>query len=225
MTRSPRKLFAVAIVLTAIFASVSHAQEAKKTRSLLYVVEPGIRNYLEFGGAGILVFDVENGHKFVKRIQTPASKEAKPSNIKGVCACAATKRLYFTTTKKLYGVDLVTEKTLWEKALPQGTDRMSMTPDGKVLYVPSFEKDIWNVVDGASGDVVATVETKSGAHNTVVGLDGTRMYLAGLKSPLLSVADTKTAHADMGITRTEFDALVGDPVGALGRMKVDIVTK
>src|SRR5205814_163395 len=30
------------------------------------------------------------------------------------------------------------------------------------------------------------------AHNTVCGLDGTKMYLAGLKSPLLSVADTKT---------------------------------
>src|SRR5205823_10725640 len=88
--------------------------------------------------------------------------------------------------------DLVTEKALWERALPQGCDRMSMTPDGKVLYVPSFEKDIWSVVDGASGDVLAAIETKSGAHNTVVGLDGSRMYLAGLRSPLLTVADTKT---------------------------------
>src|SRR5205823_12982392 len=38
----------------------------------------------------------------------------------------------------------------------------------------------------------ATIETKSGAHNTVVSLDGSRMYLAGLRSPLLSVADTRT---------------------------------
>src|SRR5262249_39178727 len=142
--------------------------------------------------AGVLVFDIDDGHKFVKRIDTPASRKGKPDNIKGVCACASAKRLYFTTTKKLYCVDLVTEKTLWEKALPQGCDRMSMTPDGKVLYVPSFEKDIWNVIDGASGDVLATVETKSGSHNTVVGLDGSRMYLAGLRSPVLSVADTKS---------------------------------
>ena len=115
-----------------------------------------------------------------------------PDNVKGVCASAATGRLYFTTPKKLYCLDLLTEKTLWEKCPPQGCDRMSMTPDGKVLYVPSFEKDIWNVVDGESGDVIATIEPKSGAHNTVVGLDGSRMYLAGLKSPLLTVADTKT---------------------------------
>jgi sugar lactone lactonase YvrE len=168
------------------------AQPAKKRYSLLYVVEPGIRNYLEFGGAGILVFDVENGHKFVKRIHTPASQEKKPLNIKGVCACAATKKLYFTTLTKLYCVDLVTEKTLWEKAPPDGCDRLSITPDGKVLYVPTLEKDHWNVIDAATGELINRIETDNGAHNTVVSLDGSRMYLAGLKSPLLPVADTKT---------------------------------
>src|SRR5204863_3683636 len=44
----------------------------------------------------------------------------------------------------------------------------------------------------AGGRVVAAIETKSGAHNTVCGLDGSRAYLAGLKSPLLSVADART---------------------------------
>lgn len=158
----------------------------------LYVVCPGIRDYLEFGGAGILVFDIDHGHKFLKRIETPASREAKPDNIKGVCADAANGRLYFTTRSKLYVIDLVTEQPLWEQALPGGTDRMSITPDGKLLYVPSFEKDTWNVVDAARGKLLTSIETKSGAHNTVVSRDGRRMYLGGLKSPLLFVADTKT---------------------------------
>ena len=161
----------------------------------LYVAAPGIRNYLEFGGAGVLVFDMDKDYAFVKRIDTPESKREKPDNMKGICACAATKKLYFTTTKKLFCIDLVSEKTLWKKALPLGCDRMSITPDGKFLYVPSFEKDTWNVVDGATGDVAAIIEPKSGAHNTVVGLDGTKMYLAGLKSPLLTIADTKTHKA------------------------------
>src|SRR5262245_47928743 len=82
----------------------------------LYAVCPGVRNYLEFGGAGILVFDIDNGHKFVRRIATPASTIEKPQNIKGVCACVATKRLYFTTLTSLYCVDLVSGKTLWDKA-------------------------------------------------------------------------------------------------------------
>ena len=35
------------------------------------------------------------------------------------------------------------------------------------------------------------IETGSGSHNTVCGADGSRAYLAGLRSPLLSVFDTK----------------------------------
>src|SRR5262249_28631138 len=161
-------------------------------RHFLYVVAPGIRNYLEFGGAGILVFDMDKEHAFIKRIETPASRVDKPENIKGVCTCAATGKLYFTTLTRLYCLDLKTEKTLWEKALPGGCDRMAITPDGKLLYVPSLEGPHWHVVDGASGDVVAKFEPKSGAHNTLCSLDGTRAYLAGLKSPFLTVVDTKT---------------------------------
>lgn len=187
-----RRILLVALVLAALVCGPASAQAPKKRHSLLYVVEPGIRNYVEFGGAGILVFDIDNGHKFVKRIQTPASQEKKPSNIKGVCACAATKKLYFTTLTKLYCVDIPTEKTLWEKALPDGCDRLSITPDGKWLYVPTLEKDHWSVVDANSGELVTRIETKNGAHNTVVSRDGSRMYLAGLKSGLLPVADTKT---------------------------------
>ena len=164
----------------------------RKERHYLYVVSPGIRNYLQFGGAGILVFDMDNGHKFVKRIETPASREKSPDNIKGVCACAKTRKLYFTTRKKLCCLDLVTEKVLWEKTMPGGTDRMSITPDGKVLYVPSYEGPHWNVVDADTGKLLTAIEPNSGAHNTVCGLDGKRMYLAGLRSPILSVADTTT---------------------------------
>jgi len=175
------------------FVSLGAARAAEQQpRRYLYVVCPGIRDYLEFGGSGILVFDIDEGHKFVKRIATPASREAMPDNIKGVCASAVTGKLYFTTRSKLYCVDLASEETLWETSPPNGTDRMSITADGKTLYVPSFEKDTWNVIDAASGDLITSIETKSGAHNTVVSRDGKRMYLGGLKSPILFVADTAT---------------------------------
>lgn len=175
----------------AVPAAVALAAEPKTTR-YLYVVCPGIRDLTEFGGAGILVFDIDAGHKFVRRIATDASTVEKPRNIKGVVANAKTGKLHFTTPEKLFCVDLVSEKTEWGKELPDGCDRLAATPDGKTLYVPSFEKDTWNVVDAAKGDVTATIETKSGSHNTVVGLDGKKAYLAGLKSPLLFVADTST---------------------------------
>jgi DNA-binding beta-propeller fold protein YncE/lysophospholipase L1-like esterase len=193
LRRDTMQVFRFSILLCGwLLLLTAPAAAAEPLHRYLYVVTPGIRDYLEFGGAGILVFDIDNGHRFVKRIATTASQEAKPDNIKGVCADAASGRLFFTTRSKLYAVDLVAEKTLWEKAPPNGTDRMSITPDGKLLYVPSFEKDTWNVIDAASGDLIKPVETKSGAHNTVVSRDGQRMYLGGLRSPLLFVAETKT---------------------------------
>jgi DNA-binding beta-propeller fold protein YncE len=193
-----RTLVFLALLLAFLVSVRVRAAEPKgEEHHLLYVAAPGIRNDLEYGGAGLLVFDMDRDHAFVKRIETPASRLEKPENMKGICANAATGKLYFTTPTKLYCLDLVTDKTLWEKALPGGCDRMSITPDGKALYVPSFEGPHWNVVDGASGDVVATLETKSGSHNTVGSLDGTRMYLAGLRSPLLTVADT-ASHKVVG---------------------------
>ena len=195
-----RKWFVGALLAVFLLVSVSvvpvwadkPALPDTAERRLLYVAAPGIVNDLQYGGAGLLVFDIDDGHKFLRRIETPASREAAPDNIKGVCANAGTKKLYFTTTKKLYCVDLQTEQTLWEKALPGGSDRMALTPDGRTLYVPSLEGPIWNVVDAATGDVLTAIETKSGSHNTVCGLDGKQVYLAGLKSPLLRVADTAT---------------------------------
>lgn len=165
-------------------------------RRLLYVATPGVRNYLDYGGHGLLVFDMDDGHKFVKRIPTGGlDGNGTPVNVKGLCACAATRRLYISTIFTLQCLDLVTEKLLWERSYDGGCDRMTIAPDGKWLYVPSFEKDHWHVVDGATGDVLAKITPKSGAHNTVCGLDGKRVYLAGLKSPLLTVADTASHTA------------------------------
>ncbi len=161
--------------------------------NLLYVACPGIRNYLEYGGHGILVFDIDRNHQFVRRIPLGGlDPSGKPINVKGICGNATTARIFVSTVKTLQCVDMMTEKLLWEKEYPGGCDRMSMSPDGQFLYVPSFEGPHWHVVDGLSGDVIAKLNPDSGAHNTIVGLDGRFAYMAGLKSPLLSIADTRT---------------------------------
>ena len=36
----------------------------------LYVAEPGIRNYVEWGGIGILVYDMNDHFRFVRRVPT-----------------------------------------------------------------------------------------------------------------------------------------------------------
>jgi hypothetical protein len=159
----------------------------------LYVAEPGVRNYLEFGGHGLLVFDIDDGHRFVKRIPTAGvNEDGEPLNVKGICANAETRRVYISTIRSLQCLDLVSEELLWERDYENGCDRMSMSPDGRVIYQPSFEKENWYVLDAADGNVIATITPDSHAHNTVYGLDGKFCYLAGLGSPLLSVADTST---------------------------------
>ena len=187
------KLIAVGMLVLGAASGLLSQPASAQERHFLYAATPGIRNYIEYGGVGVLVFDVDNGHRFVKRIPTwsvPAGQS--PENVKGIAANARTGKLYVSTIKRLACIDLKTEKMEWDKELPGGCDRMALSPDGRTVYVPSFEGPHWNVVNAATGDVVATVVTKSGAHNTVYGPDGTRAYLAGLRSPLLSVADTKT---------------------------------
>jgi WD40 repeat protein len=177
-------------------ASAAPAWADDKPRRLLYVACPGIRNYLEYGGHGLLVFDIDDGHRFVKRIPLAGLKpDGSPSNVKGICANAKTQRIYVSTIEALQCLDLVSEKLLWEKPFDKGCDRMSMSPDGRVIYQPSFEKDQWYVLDAATGDEITRITPNSKAHNTVYGPDGKECYLAGLASPLLTVADTSTHTA------------------------------
>lgn len=169
-----------------------NAQAQKPAKRLLYVATPGIRNYLEYGGHGLVVLDIDNGHKFVKRIPLEGlNAEGKPDNVKGVCANSRINRIFVSTTRTLQAVDLISEKLVWERTYEGGCDRMSMDPNGRFIYLPSFEKDHWHVVEPITGDVIGKITPKSGSHNTVVGLDGKKAYLAGLKSPYLTVSDAQ----------------------------------
>src|SRR5258708_19981571 len=112
---------------------------AVTTKHFLYVASPGIRNYVEFGGVGILVFDIDAGYKFVKRIQTwdvPAGQEAE--NVKGVVANAGTAKIYVSTPKRIAAFDLLSEKKVWDKEFEGGCDRMALSPHSRPMYVPSF---------------------------------------------------------------------------------------
>ncbi|HEV8541698.1 MAG TPA: hypothetical protein VGR78_04850 [Verrucomicrobiae bacterium] len=175
-------------LLAIVFAGAGFRAKAE-TRNLLYVASPGIRDYLEYGGHGLLVYEMDHEHRFVKRIPTGGvDAKGKPRNVKGICVSVPLHLVYVSTPEVMMAIDLLTEKLIWEKRYELGCDRMSIMPDGKTIYVPSFESDNWKAVDASSGDVIHTIVTKSGSHNTICGADGKRAYLAGLKSPWLFVA-------------------------------------
>ncbi|MSU25345.1 MAG: hypothetical protein EXS32_16185 [Opitutus sp.] len=192
----PRGFLLLALGAIFLAGSVTAlAADAKPTDGrFLYVAVPGVRDYLEYGGHGVLVFDIDHGHRFVKRIASRGVDETgKPLNVKGICASAATQRLYVSTLKTLICFGLTTDQILWEKSYEGGCDRMSISPDGKVIYLPSLEKDHWHVINAITGEILTKIVPKSGAHNTIVGPNGKEAYLAGLKSTLLTVADM-TSH-------------------------------
>jgi len=69
-------LLAAALAIPAAIPAIAADQH------LLYVASPGTRNYVQYGGVGVLVFDIDNGYKFVRRIPTwtvPEGKEPRTS--------------------------------------------------------------------------------------------------------------------------------------------------
>jgi DNA-binding beta-propeller fold protein YncE len=190
--KSPKAL-SWSIWLVAVTTSFLAADANAKVHHMLYAAVPGVRNYLQYGGSGIVVFDMDNGYKFVKRIPTwPIEPGKQAENIKGITADAKTGRLYITTPNRLVAYDLVTEKIVWQKSYELGFDRAALSPDGKTLYVPSFEGPLWDVIDASTGALITKIETNSGSHNTIWSPDGSRVYLGGLHNQYLMVADPST---------------------------------
>jgi hypothetical protein len=168
-----------------------------QTRHLLYVAVPGIRNYPQYGGNGILVFDIDHDHQFVRRIAVPALGTADEAlAAKGICANARTGKLYVSTTEGVTCLNLDNDAILWDQKYPNGCDRMSITPDGSTIYEPTLEGKYWHVINAATGEEMTKIPAGNGAHNTIVSLDGKHAYLAALHSPTLTVIDTQTQKAE-----------------------------
>src|ERR1700732_2541414 len=109
--RIRRVVICLLCLLTPTILSESRQlRAADGEKHLLYVAVPGIRNYVEYGGVGILVYDIGAGHKFVKRIPTwdvPAGQEAEA--VKGIVANARTARVYVSSPKRIAAFDLLSE--------------------------------------------------------------------------------------------------------------------
>lgn len=159
----------------------------------LYVATPGIRDYLGYGGHGLLVFDIDNDHKFVKRITTKGyHADGTPSNVKGIEVSVPLKSVFISTLESLQRIDLETEELIWEIPFEGGCDRMSISPDGKIMYLPSLEKDFWNVINCEDGSLIKKITVHQRAHNTIYGPSGDWAYMADIASPYLHCSNTSS---------------------------------
>lgn len=227
-------LSAVIFIFSFTLFSFDHKPATAIAKHYLYVAVPGIRDYLGYGGHGILVFDMDNNHRFVKRIATKGlHPDNTPSNVKGVAVSIPLNSIFISTIESLQRIDLVTNKLIWEKTFEGGCDRMAISPDGKTMYLPSFEKDFWNVVDCATGNIIKKIAVTKRAHNTIYGPSGKYVYLDDRSSASLFVADPSkheivktvgpfsnfirpfTINGKETLTYVTLDSLLGFEVGDL----------
>ena len=201
------KLFSIVLVLLAVPAAIVSHTGAQQTERYIYAALPGVGggNNLSYGGAGILVFDIDHGHKFVRRIplqgEIPATAPAGRAGrggaqeaIKGIAAHAGTARLYVSTSRRIAAYDLRTDKLVWEQAVEgRGTDRLALSPDGQTIYAPELGAPKWAVVDAATGSLITTVDKPGSPHNTQYSDDGRFVYFeAEGNTRTMSVVDPKT---------------------------------
>jgi DNA-binding beta-propeller fold protein YncE len=197
--------FAVVLCLAALLAPRPQGQQ---TQRFLYAALPGVGggSNMSYGGAGILVFDIDHGHKFVKRVPLQGVPPPPDPNatgrgrgngqeaIKGIAAHAPTARLYVSTSRRVAAYDLLTDKLVWERRYEdRGTDRIALSPDGTTLYAPELGAPKWVVADAKTGALITTIDKPGNPHNTQYSDDGTRVYFeAEGNTRTMSVVDAKT---------------------------------
>jgi outer membrane protein assembly factor BamB len=178
MQRIPASSFFCNIVIPLILLALANPCFAEVKR-YLYASTPDGAQQQGRSGTGIMVFDIDNGHKFVRRIEIPSFEEG----LRGFTGSLKTRCVYYSTTNRRMGCfNLETEKVVWEKTYDAGCDRSSITMDGSTIYAPtgwwySGEDSGFLVIDAKSGELKKRITVGPQAHNSIVSLDGRFVYL------------------------------------------------
>jgi DNA-binding beta-propeller fold protein YncE len=155
----------------ALTKALAVAANASSTSRKLYAVNQSAANR-----GSVSVYDIDRGHGLVKTIQTVPNV----ADVRGVAVSAATGKLYVAYKSRsgvgmIYCLNVYTDAVLWNRAIDPDVDRLSLHPDGRLLYVPTSEDgsaDYINVLDAETGDVVRRVYFSNRSHDTQFPLSG-----------------------------------------------------
>jgi len=161
--------------LTGVVAKLSAAD----TGRYLYVATPDGAQAEGNSGSGLLVFAIDDGHKFVRRIPIASFGEG----VRGLTGSPVSKCLYFGTTQQRMGCfDLEASTVRWEKTYNGGCDRSCVSTDGKTIYAPTgwwlaSEDTGFLVIDAADGTLKKRIPVGPMAHNSLTSADGKLFFL------------------------------------------------
>lgn len=176
----------------------------------------------------IAVYEIDHDHRLVKTIATVQGID----DVRGVVASGMTGRLYvsYSTADNMgmiYCLNIYDGRILWNKRIPPGVDRLAISPDGRLLYVPTGEDgtyDYINVLDAGTGAVVRQVNPVSysisriGPYAGILGpyaVDGHSEYVVADVRGLwgMQVADIKTKRIATAILPNHPSGEAGLPHG------------
>src|SRR6202171_1576314 len=152
--------------LAAFLSIATLAFGQSQTKRYLYMSTPDAAQKDYRSGQGILVFDIDQGHKFVRRIYIPAFQEG----LRGFTGNLKTHRAYFSTSNRRVGsFDLETEKIVWDKTYEAGAYRLAGTLGGKKVFLPTGywylgEDSGMLVLNGDNGDLIKRINVGPAAH-------------------------------------------------------------
>ena len=129
------KALLVFAALSLFAAGLARAAEGKVHR-YLYVATPDGAQVESASGNGILVFDIDDDFRFVRRIADKGLNFT--AGVRGMTGCLATHSLYYGTTARRMGrFDLETDQGVWERRYSGGCDRSAVTLDGSKIFAPT----------------------------------------------------------------------------------------
>lgn len=177
---STRREFLMGAAATASFAALARAGAPPARSRYLYAVNQSLANR-----GSISVYDIDHGHRLVKTIRTVENVH----DVKGVAVSGISGRLYIAyRTVSGSGpsaslrfpayiccLNLYDDRVLWNKVIRPDVDRLVVSPDGRLLYVPSGESNTFqfiNVVDAASGAIIRRVDCPKASHDALFPLSG-----------------------------------------------------
>ena len=155
----------------------------------------------------IHVYDVAHNHRQI----TVIGAYAAGVDVRGAAAAAPTHRFYVMYNAGGHGhlvaLDLLTNRVLWDKIEHSpGVDRGDVTHDGKTIFLPTWESDASSpyelVIDAATGAVTGRIPLPPKSHDTVISLDGTKVFM-----------ETKSPVGTLYIADTTSDAITGTVTG------------
>jgi hypothetical protein len=170
---SGRRFSLFGISLALAFAAIGSQTVGAEPvpRRLLYAV-----NQAGPDRGAVAVYDIDDGHRLLRTIAT-VPEVADP---KGIAASAATGQLFVAYRNgrgagMIYCLNFADDRIHWNRVIDPGVDRLAISPDGALLYVPTWEgntADFINIIDAATGDVWRRVHFSHRSHDAQYPLSG-----------------------------------------------------